>query len=51
VNEQNELIKILCNPFGYPGEHETYADKWCYKDGKLGRTSIDTTYNDYIVEI
>lgn len=51
VNEQNELIKILCNPFGYPGEHDTYADKWCYKDGKLDRTSIDTTYDDYIVEI
>ena len=30
---------------------ETYADKWCYKDGKLDRTSIDTTYDDYIVEI
>lgn len=51
VNKDNKLIKILCNPFGYPGEHDPLADHWTYYDGKLERGSLMTTYDDYIVEI
>ena len=50
-NDSGTKIKILCNPFGYPGEGNPYTDYTVVKDGKIERESIKTTQSDFIIEI
>lgn len=50
-NSKGNIIKILCNPYGYPGEYDRYADTWDYTGEQLERKSRETTNNDYIIDL
>ena len=50
-NDDGKKIKILCNPYGYPGEGNPYTDYNVVKDGKWEREQIKTTHSDYIIDI
>lgn len=50
-NAKGKHITILCNPNGYPGEHNAYADTMVIKDGKETRGSRPTKHEDFIIEI
>lgn len=51
VNETGGKVKILCNPFGYPGEHDQYADYVEIKDNEYKRDSLLVKHDDYIIDI
>lgn len=51
VNPKGKTITILCNPNGYPGEHNVYADTMTIMDGEEKRGSRPTKYEDFIIEI
>ena len=50
-NDIGKTIKILCNPYGYPGEGNPYTDYSYVKDGKWEREQIKTTHSDFIIDI
>lgn len=50
-NDAGKKIKILCNPYGYPGEGDLYTDVSVVKDGKWERKQIKTTHSDFIIDI
>lgn len=50
-NDSGKKIKILCNPYGYPGEGNPYADCTSIKDEKIVRESLKTTHDDFIIDI
>lgn len=44
-------VRVICNPLGYPGERDTYADTVEIIDGKMKRGSKLTTHDDFVIEL
>lgn len=51
VNSKGNVIHIICNPLGYPGERDTYCDFVDYTGPKIERSSFPTTFEDFIIDI
>ena len=50
-NDAGKKIKILCNPYGYPGEGDPYTDVSVVKNGKWESEQIKTSHSDFIIDI
>ena len=50
-NAKGKIIKILCNPNGYPGEHSNFADTMTIVGEKLKRGSRSVSNEDFIITI
>lgn len=51
VNSKGNVIHIICNPLGYPGERIAYCDFVDYTGPKIERSSFPTTFEDFIIDI
>lgn len=51
VNSSGGRIRILCNPFGYPGEGSAETDVVSVEGDRIVRSTRRTSYEDYILEL
>ena len=51
VNSKGNLIHILCNPIGYPGDYMGYCDFVDYTGEKFQRYSLPAKLSDFIIDV
>lgn len=51
VNSKGNVIHIMCNPLGYPGERSKYCELLDYRGEKLERGSCSISDKDFIFDL